>query len=140
MSEHLYRDEVGAAVERLAQLENENARLRAELARRSPSPHNDPHARAAGALIVLLAGALAFAGLSLRGGSCHRGGERRSHVLASHRSGAGGDTRATVRAGGPALAEIRGGDDCSIPFFYDANNVKRPKTACRGLADSPDRR
>lgn len=119
MGERLYRDEVGAAVERLAQLEEENARLRAELERVAPSRRAAGRTRAAALVMVALAALLSLAGLGLRSG-CPRSRAARPQA---------------APPAGMELRAIRGGDDCSLPYFYDRNGQKRLRPSCLGLAD-----
>lgn len=118
MSERLYRDDVGAAVERLEQLEAENAHLRAELARVStPVPTAALRTRATAAVVLLVTVAISAAGLALRGPHQHR-----SHC--TRRAEAAPATLA------PEFSTIRGADDCSMPYYYDANGMKRYKPSC----------
>ena len=127
MSEHLYRDEVGAAVERLTQLEEENARLRAELAQLTAPKHACVRpSRGSAVLMVFLAAALTGSGLAVRTpahvgqGSCPHA--RRARTIAPQR-------HPTPQAA-DGFQGIRGGNDCSIPYAYDSNGVRRAKAAC----------
>lgn len=126
MSEHLYRDEVGAAVERLAHLEEENARLRAELARlTAPKQRAATHARVTAVTIVLLAGVLSLAGIGFRSGCPQRAATaKRARLVASQPT---------------EFRVIRDGDDCTTPYYYDHNGVKRYRASCRAFGD-PGRR
>lgn len=133
MSEHLYRDEVGAAVERLAQLEEENARLRGELDRLTGPKKAAAHARLTAALMVFMAGALSLAGVGL-GSECpeHAAAAKRARFVASQRTQKIIDTRSRATE----FRVIRDGDDCATPYYYDANGVKRYRASCLAFGES----
>lgn len=131
MSEHLYRDEVGAAVERLTQLEEENARLRAELDALVAPQKAAAQARFTAVGMVLLAGLLSAAGVGMRAGCPHEATSKHTHFVGSQRTASAFDARArAARHAGTEFHEIRGGDDCATPYYYDSNGVRQYRTAC----------
>jgi hypothetical protein len=122
----MYRDEIGAALERLEKLEEENALLRAELERRrGPAPPFTSAARArsigACAMLTGVAFAMIVGMLAARSDSsrCHTR-MRNVHAVGPQRTLSTVDVRS--RSGS--------GDDCLIPYWFDANNVKRYKPQC----------
>lgn len=131
MTERLYRDEVGAAVERLQQLEDENARLRAELDRLgTPRRAAEAHPKTIAALMMFLAMGVSAAGVAVRSACPHRTCKNRPHTIVSQRTFKTIDARSRAQSASPELTEIRGGSDCSIPYYYDGSGVKRYKAAC----------
>lgn len=129
MSDRMYRDEVGAAVERLESLQDENARLRAELDRLDAPKRRCARARYFATVGVLFGVALALAASGFSHGfSCpHRTSSHR-HSFAPQRTQRAPD----VRPRAPEFATVTGAqmDDCTIEYFYDGNNVKRYKPGC----------
>lgn len=118
--ERLFRDETGAALERVAELEDENARLRAEIERlrnasstvrvvpRSPSPW----------VILGMAAAPAFVGIVLIAAS-----------LAQPTPPPRVESPPPPRA--PRVAKIQAAKpECAVPYYVDRDGVKRYKPAC----------
>ncbi len=132
MSEHLYRDEVGAAVERLAQLEDENARLREELARLDAPKKAAASSRLTAALMVFFAGVLSLAALGVGHGCPQRGAAaKRARLVASQRTKTTPDARSRAVGFEPTeFRVIQDGDDCATPYYYDANGVKHYRASC----------
>src|SRR5688572_3180863 len=95
MGERLYRDEIGAAVERVRQLEEENAELRAEIDRlKDPPPPASPsptvgaqRARSIGACAMLtgVAFAMLVGTLATSAGGGHYSGSRCFNARTSKR-------------------------------------------------------
>jgi len=117
----MYRDEVGAAVERLEKLEEENAQLRAELEQRKragriPAGQRARHIGAC-AMLTGVAFAMIVGMLAARGeGQCHR--TKRVHTAGAQRTFSTVDVRS------------RATSDCLVPYWFDENNVKRYKPQC----------
>jgi hypothetical protein len=133
MSDRGYRDEVGAAVERLEVLEEENARLRAELDRLDEPKRLEARRRTTriGMLVLGMAFGIGFTGAFSHAVS-HQHSRSRSHrhSFAPQHTSRSPDVRSRAQE----LAPIRYGDDCSIPYYFDRNNVRRYKPSC--LVDS----
>jgi hypothetical protein len=126
MSERGYRDAIGAAVERLETLREENAQLRAELDRLDAPKRRSARARSAGALVVLSGALFAMAvGAFSHGFACPHRAQRTPHSLDVRTL----DVRTQTKTA-PEFTDVRDADDCSIPYFYDRNNVKRSKASC----------
>jgi hypothetical protein len=134
MSDRGYRDEIGAAMERLEALAEENARLRAELDR-IDEPRRMEARRRSTRLGVLLLG-IVF-GVTLTGAFSHAVSHPHSRSRHHRHSFAPQHTARSpdVRARAQELTPIRYGDDCSIPYYYDRNNVRHWKPSC--LVDTP---
>ena len=127
-----YRDEIGAAVERLEALQEENERLRGELERLDEPKRREARRRASRVGILLLG---MVVGVTFTGAVSHR--MARPHHSHPHRSSFSSQRtmRAPdVRTRAQELTPIRAGDDCSLPYYYDRNNVRRYKPSC--LADT----
>lgn len=135
-----YRDEIGAAVERLESLEEENARLRAELDRLDEPKRIEARRRSTrvGMLLLGIVFGVTFTGavshLTRPAGHSHF--HRRSHSYRHSFVPQHTAPSPVVRERAPELAPIRYGDDCSIPYYYDRNNVRHYKPSC--LVDSPE--
>lgn len=136
MSDRGYRDEVGAAVERLEQLQEENERLRAELDRLdAPKKQAAARRRSAGVGMLLLGATFVMGvGAFSHGFSCphrSRGHGPYRHSFSPQRTQRAVDVRS--RAAVPDdFKVIQNGDDCSLPYYYDSNNVRRWKASCIG--------
>jgi hypothetical protein len=131
MSDRGYRDEVGAAVERLEALHEENARLRAELDRLDEPKREAARRRSTriGMLLLGMTFGIGFTGAVSHGVSPHHSHgrhHRHSHSFAPQRIERAPD----VRTRAPELTPIRYGDDCSLPYYYDRNNVRHWKPSC----------
>src|SRR5687767_13660025 len=125
MSDRGYRDEIGAAVERLEALKEENERLRVELDRLDEPKRLEARRRSTRIGMLLLG--MAF-GVTFTAAVSHTA--TRSHHPRHHRhSFAPQHTSRTpdVRARAQELTPIRYGDDCSLPYYYDRNNVRHWK-------------
>jgi hypothetical protein len=125
--ERLFRDDAGAAIERVAQLEEENAQLRAEVNRlrdlrevkgsstvrigaRSPSPW----------VVLGIAAAPAFLGIVLIAASLSSSTPPPARV-----------ENPPPRA--PRVAKVSAAKpECSPPYFYDSSGVKHYKASCLG--------
>jgi hypothetical protein len=132
MSDRGYRDEVGAAVERLEALREENDRLRAELDRLDEPKRLEARRRSTRVGMLLLG--MVF-GVTFTGAISHS--VTHPHVRGHHRNSFAPQHTSRspdVRSRAPELTPIRYGDDCSLPYFYDSNNVRRWKPSC--LVDS----
>lgn len=133
MSDRGYRDEIGAAVERLEALAEENARLRAELDRLD-APKREAARRRSTRVVMLLLGVVF--GMSFTAIASHRysppNHRHHRHAFRAQHTSRSLDVRPRVHE--HELAPIRYGDDCSIPFYYDRNNVRHWKPSC--LVDS----
>lgn len=127
MSDRGYRDEIGAAVERLEALAEENARLRAELDRLD-EPKRRTARRRTISLCMLLLGVvfgMTFTGaLSHRFTSSHHRHHR--HLIKTQHTSRSPDVRSRAHE----LKPIQYGDDCSLPYYYDRNNVRHWKPSC----------
>lgn len=131
-SDRGYRDELGAAAERLEALQEENDRLRAELDRLDEPQRAEARRRSSRVGMLLLG--MVF-GVTFAGAVSHR--MARPHHTHPHRNAFAPQhtMRAPdVRTRAPELTPIRFGDDCSLPYYYDRNNVRRYKPSC--LVDS----
>lgn len=137
MSDRGYRDEIGAAVERLEALQEENDRLRAELDRLDEPKRIEARKRSTRIGILLLG---VVCGVTFTGALSHAVSRPHSHSHPHSRqyrnSFAPQHTARSpdVRARAQELTPIRYGDDCSIPYYYDRNNVRHYKPSC--LVDS----
>jgi hypothetical protein len=128
MSDRGYRDEVGAAVERLETLREENERLRAELDRLDEPKRLEARRRSTrvGMLVLGIAFGVGFTGaISHSLGRHHLRGHHRNSFAPQHTS-----RSPDVRSRAPELTPIRYGDDCSLPYYYDRNNVRHWKPSC----------
>jgi hypothetical protein len=123
--ERLFRDDQGAAIERALRLEEENRRLRDEVARlRGRGPvHEDPTPRVPpsplpAAVAALVAGMLMLGGLltTFNGHGRHR------------RARPPRITNVVVPTGQPVLTQVDA--DCADPFFTDSDGSLRVKTQC----------
>lgn len=122
-SERLFRDADGAALERVARLEDENRQLRAEIERltadREPEP-GPPRGRShhLSGRFFLLAMALPFGMLSL----IMAAGAARHHRCPAH----------AIEVVGPRhrLPSASAADACSPPYVYDAHGLRHYKREC----------
>lgn len=136
-SERLFRDADGAALERVARLEDENRQLRAEVDRLTaasaheegpPRPRSRPSQHLSGRFF-LFAMALPFGILSL----IMAAGVARHHRCPAARSPAYG-----VEVVGPrhrfhveVPREVRSADDgCAPPYVYDGHGLRHYKREC----------
>jgi hypothetical protein len=128
MSDRGYRDEVGAAVERLEKLEEENAALRDELERLDAPKRLAAKRRSAGVCALLLGVTFAMGvGAFSHGFACPHRARQHRHSFTPQRT----HRTLDVRTRAPdELQVIRHGDDCTLPYYYDSNNVRRWKQSC----------
>jgi hypothetical protein len=128
MSDRGYRDEIGAAVERLESLKEENDRLRAELDRLDEPKRLEGRRRSTriGMLVLGMAFGVGFtAAVSHSAMRAHHPRHHRHSFAPQHTSRA-----PDVRSRAQELTPIRYGDDCSLPYYYDRNNVRHWKPSC----------
>jgi hypothetical protein len=132
MMDRGYRDEIGAAVERLEALQEENARLRAELDRLDEPKRIEARRRSTRIGMLLLGmvfGVTFTAAMSHSASRPHRHPHGRSHLHSYRHS--------FVPQHVPVSSDVRSRapeQDCSIPYYYDRNNIRRYKPSC--LVDS----
>ena len=133
MSDRGYRDEIGAAVERLEALQEENERLRAELDRLDEPRRIEARKRSTRIGMLLLG--MVF-GVTFTGAVSHSVSRphSHSHPHARHHRNAFVPQHTSpshdVRSRSLEVTPIRYGDDCSIPYYYDRNNVRHYKPSC----------
>lgn len=122
-SERLFRDADGAALERVARLEDENRQLRAELERLAAArePNRAPRGHLSGRFF-LLAMALPFGMLSLimaAGAARHQ------------RCPAAGSPAYGVEVVGPRHRfPSASADPCAPPYVYDGHGLRHYKREC----------
>ena len=128
--ERLFRDEGGAAIERVARLEDENRKLRDEVERlaRGEEPRRPTATAMLPALVAILSATLLVGGLATAiGARCnhrHVRSQRISHVTPEPRQ----SPVATIATG-----------DCVDDSWTDADGVDRFKFRCTpGSASQPD--
>lgn len=128
--ERLFRDDGGAALERVARLEDENRRLRAELERLRRS-RPDPTPPAASATSLMRGRAVVF-GIGVATATTLFGIAIASASGVSTHHPPRRSTRQIPREARPVLAPASTADDpnCREPFWVDANRVKHYKVAC----------
>jgi hypothetical protein len=114
-----YRDEVGAALERLEQLEEENVALRAELDRLE-APKRRAREHSARIAVLAVTAVVVMSAFTYSHSCPHRSTPRHRGVAEEARS----------RGRAPEFRAIKDGDDCSLPFYYDRNHVRHWKPAC----------
>lgn len=135
-SERLFRDADGAALERVARLEDENRQLRAEVERLAsaglhdegpPGPRPTPSHHLSGRFF-LFAMALPFGMLSLI---------MAAGVARHHRCPAAVSPAYGVEVVGPrhrfhveVPREVRSADPCAPPYVYDGHGLRHYKREC----------
>lgn len=132
MSDRGYRDAIGAAVERLEALAEENARLREELHRLDEPKRRAARGRSVRVVMLLLGvvfGAT-FTSLASHHFTPRHHRHHRHSFMPQHTPHS-----PAVRPRAQELEPIRYGDDCSLPYYYDRNHVRRWKPSC--LAGAP---
>jgi hypothetical protein len=123
-----YRDEIGAAVERLEALQEENARLRAELDRLDEPRRMEARRRSTRIGMLLLG--MVF-GVTFTGAVAHT--TSHPHSRSGHHHHHSFVPQHTAQA---PYVRTRAPDDCSIPYYYDRNNLRHYKPSC--LVDSAE--
>lgn len=156
LPERLFRDDGGAALERVARLEDENRRLRAEIARLEnggtpPSPPSNPKG-AATVLLLATAAAVLVGSATFSARVSHRHHYRPPHtprLLETPRATPvvtpvndadctqpfwtdnDGVTHVKAHCATDTTEGDRAGrSDCTTPFWYDANGRKHYKRQC----------